>query len=355
MSAAEDRAFHRRAVETSIYVGLIALLVIWCFLIVSPFIHPIVWGIILAIAMFPLYQRVDGLLGGRGTVAATVLVVGLLLVLLVPSVMITRSLVESATGLASQLSAGQFEVPPPPAQVADWPIIGQTVFDFWEGASQNLMTVLGQARPQLVAVGQFILAGGATAGFGIVMFGLSIVIAGVLLSAHESATTWAQQIARRLLHDQGDALVELVGNTVQSVTRGILGVALIQSILAGIGFLAANVPAAGLWTLLVLFVAVIQIPTLLVFGPILVYVFAVSSTAVAVALTIWLVIVGLCDNVLKPILLGRGVDVPMMVIFMGAIGGFILQGIIGLFVGAVVLAVSYKLLELWLEVAEEAA
>jgi predicted PurR-regulated permease PerM len=181
------------------------------------------------------------------------------------------------------------------------------------------------------------------------MFALSIVIAGVLLSYGDRATDTARRIARRLVQERGDELVELTGNTVQSVTRGILGVALIQAVLAGIGMLVAGVPAAGLWTLLVLLMATVQIPALLLLGPIIVYVFATSSTAVAVLFAIWSIAVSLSDNVLKPLLLGRGVDVPMLVIFMGAIGGFILEGIIGLFVGAVLLAVGYTLFRAWLE------
>ncbi len=349
MSPVEDSAFFKRAVETSLRIGLIALLVIWCFQVVRPFIHPIVWGIILAIAIHPLYQRLARVTGGRKGLSATILVVGLLLLLLVPSVLITTSLVESATGLAVSFREGDIHVPPPPGQVADWPIVGDRVHALWATASENLGAALGQAKPQLKAIGHWILSGGATAGFGIVMFALSIVIAGVMLSYGEPATAAARRLARRLVEERGDALVELIGNTVQSVTRGILGVALIQAVLAGVALLVANVPAAGLWTLLVLLLAVIQIPTLLILGPIIFYVFATSSTAGAIVFGIWMIAVGVSDNVLKPMLLGRGVDVPMLVIFMGAIGGFILQGIIGLFVGAVLLAVGYKLVQLWLE------
>ncbi len=349
MSSTEDSAFFKRAVETSLRIGLIALLVIWCFQVVRPFISLIVWGIIVAIAINPLYLRLDQLTGGRKGLSATILVVGLLLLLLVPSVMITTNLVESATELAGSLREGEIDVPPPPAQVADWPIVGGQVHALWATASQNLGAALGQAKPQLKAIGHWMLSGGATAGFGIVMFALSIVIAGVLLSYGERATETARRIARRLAQERGDALIELTGDTVQSVTRGILGVALIQAVLAGIALLVANVPAAGLWALLVLLMAVVQLPTLLLLGPITVYVFATSSTAIAVLFAIWSVAVGLSDNVLKPILLGRGVDVPMLVIFMGAIGGFILAGIIGLFAGAVVLSVGYTLFNAWLE------
>ncbi len=349
MSSTEDRAFLNRAVETSIRIGLIALLVIWCFQVVRPFIQLIVWGIIIAIAIHPLYLKLGRVTGGRRGLSATILVAGLLLLLLVPSVMITTSLVESATELAGNLREGEIDVPPPPAQVADWPIVGGRVHALWTTASQNLGAALGQVKPQLKAIGHWILSGSATAGFGIVMFAFSIVIAGVLLSYGEQATETARRIARRVVQERGDALVDLIGNTVQSVTRGVLGVALIQAVLAGIALLVANVPAAGLWTLLVLLMAVVQLPTLLVLGPIIFYVSATNSMVVAVSFGIWVLAVGLSDNVLKPLLLGRGVDVPMLVIFMGAIGGFILEGIIGLFVGAVLLAVGYKLIQLWLE------
>ncbi len=349
MPSTEDRDFLKRAVEASIRIGLIALLLIWCFEVVRPFIHPIVWGIILAIAIHPAYLRLGRVMGGRERLAATILVVGSLLLLIVPSVMITTSLIESATELAGKLREGEVKVPPPPTAVADWPIIGGRLHALWAEASRDLEAALDQARPQLKAIGQWILSRGSTAGFGIVMFALSIVIAGVLLSYGEQTTDTARRIATRLVQERGDELVKLTSDTVESVTRGILGVALIQGLLAGIGLLVAGVPAAGLWALLVLLMAVVQLPTLLLLGPIIVYVFATSSTVMAVLFAIWSLAVGLSDNVLKPMLLGRGVDVPMLVIFMGAIGGFLLQGIIGLFAGAVVLSVGYTLFKAWLE------
>jgi predicted PurR-regulated permease PerM len=288
-------------------------------------------------------------MGGRQGLSAAILVVGFLLVLLAPSVMITTSLVDSATELAVKLQEGAIDVPPPPPGVADWPIVGDRVHAAWSTASRDLSTALGHAQPQLKAIGHWILSSGATAGFGIVMFALSIAIAGVMLSYGEEATEGARRVARRLVDERADALLDLTRNTVQSVTRGILGVAFIQAFLAGVAMILVSVPATGLWVLLVLLLAVVQVPTILVLAPIIVYVFATSSTGVAVVFAVWMVAVGFSDNVLKPILLGRGVDTPMLVIFMGAIGGFILEGIIGLFVGAVVLSVGYKLLGLWLE------
>jgi len=353
MPSAEDRAFLRRALETSIRIGLILFLVVWCFQIAAPFLQPIVWGIILAIATQPIYAALCRAMGGRSSLAAAILVAGALLVLIVPSVLLTTNLVESATQLAEKMETGALEVPPPPAGVADWPIVGDRVHAFWSAAARNLDTALDPLHPQLKAVGSWVLETGASAGFGLVVFALSIVLAGVLLASGEPAADAARRVAERLVPDRGAELVALASGTVQSVTRGILGTAFIQSFLAGLGLLAAGVPAAGLWALLVLLLGVVQLPTLLVLVPIIVWVFASSSTGVAVLFAIWSMAVGLSDNVLKPLLLGRGSDVPTVVIFIGAIGGFIRAGIIGLFVGAVVLAVGHSLFKWWLENAPE--
>jgi predicted PurR-regulated permease PerM len=344
MSTTEDHIFSYRAVETSIRIGFIALLVVSCFQVVQPFVQPIVWGIILAIAIHPIYARLVRVLGGREKLSAVILVLGSLLLLIVPLAMITAGLIESAGDLAGKLHEGEIEVPPPPVAVADWPIFGGKLYSLWATASQSLDAALRQMIPHLEA-GPRVLS----AGIGIAMFALSIVIAGALLSYSDRATNGARKVARRLAPERGDELVALTGITVQSVTCGILGVAAIQAFLAGIGMLAVGVPVAGLWALLVLLVAVLQIPALVVLGPIIAYVFVTHSTLVAILFGVWTLAVSLSDNVLKPILLGRGVDVPMLVIFLGAIGGFILGGIIGLFVGAVLLAVSYTLFNAWVD------
>ena len=177
---------------------------------------------------------------------------------------------------------------------------------------------------------------------------VSIVIAGALLAKAAGCSQAAREFATRLAGERGTKAVELAEATVRSVALGILGVALIQTLLAGIGFLVVGVPGAGLWALLVLILAVVQLPTILILGPIIVYVFSTSSTVTAVVFAIWSILVGISDAFLKPLLMGRGVNVPMLVIFIGAIGGFMTSGIIGLFVGAIIFSLGYKLFILWL-------
>jgi len=179
---------------------------------------------------------------------------------------------------------------------------------------------------------------------------VAIVIAGVLLANSETGIQVARAIAVRLAGERGMEFVALSGATVRNVSRGILGVAVIQAILAGIGCLVMGVPAAGLWALLVLILAVIQLPTILVLGPIIIYVFYTANTVPAVLFAVWSLLVGLCDSFLKPLLMGRGASVPMLVVFIGALGGFMFSGIIGLFLGAVVLSLGFKLFQAWLAV-----
>ena len=349
----EDRNLLRRAIEVSVRLALVVLLALWCFQIVRPFIQPIVWGVIIAVAAQPLFRRLEGALRGRSRLAAALLVVAALLLLIGPTVALTANLVETASELSGELRGGDLAVPPPPAFVADWPVIGDELHAFWDKVNRNLESALRQIAPQLKGIGLWLVSTGATTGVGVVMFVVSLVIAGALLANGPRAAGAARGIATRLAGDRGGQLTALAGATVQSVTRGILGVAVIQSLLAGVGMLAVGVPASGLWALLVLLLAVIQLPTLLVLAPVVVYVFSTSSMVVAVVFAVWSVLVGMCDTFLKPMLMGRGVDVPMLVIFMGAIGGFMLDGIIGLFVGAVVLALGYTLFTAWLQEAAE--
>jgi predicted PurR-regulated permease PerM len=310
---------------------------------------PVVWGIIIAVAAHPGYRRLEAALGGRRTIAATLFTLLMLILLIGPTVMLAGTLVESAQGLAADLADGTLSIPAPPESVGSWPIIGEPLERFWHLASVNLGAALGEIRPQIAAFGRWLLATVAELGLGILQFVLAIIIAGVLLAHAQGGGQTARAIATRLAGERGLDYAELGQATVRSVARGILGVALIQSFLAGLGFLAVGVPGAGLLALVCLLLGVVQIgPAIVLIGTVI-YVFSTADTFTAVIFLIWSIFVGLLDNVLKPVLLGRGVKVPMVVIFVGAIGGFVASGIIGLFVGSVVLGLSFTLFKAWLK------
>lgn len=345
----EDRIFQARVLEAAIRIGLLTLLVLWCFNIVKPFILPVLWGAIMAVAIYPLFVKVYTALGGRQKLTATLITLLALAILIVPTVMLSASVVESSKSLSAQLEAGTLVVPPPSEKVKGWPLIGEETHEVWSLFSTNLEVALGKFKPQVEAVGKWFISAATGVGGGILMFVISIIIAGAFLVYGRSGSGAVAKITGRVLGEgKGQEFVKLASATIRSVAQGVLGVALIQSILAGIGLLLIGVPYAGVWAGLVLLLAIVQLPTILVLGPIIVYVFSVAEAVPAVIFMIWSLLVGVSDTFLKPLFLGRGMDIPMLVILLGAIGGMILSGIIGLFVGAVVLAVGYSLFMAWL-------
>ena len=340
--------FVSRALEAAVRIGLVFLLLAWCFEIVRPFITPIVWGAIIAVAAYPGYRWLQASLGGRRKLAAVLFTLLMLVVVIAPTVMLSGTLIETVKPLAVELSEGSLTIPPPPETINSWPVIGDSLYGFWTLASQNIQAALQKIGPEIKAVGAWLLTTAAGAGFGILQFVFAIIIAGVLMPQASGANRTAQAISERLAGEQHTDLVDLAEKTVRSVASGILGVALIQSLLAGLGFMLAGVPAAGFWALLCLLLSVAQIGIFLILIPVIIYLFNTADIFTAVGFLIWSIPVGLIDNILKPILLARGVKTPMVIIFMGAIGGFLASGIIGLFVGAVVLSLSYEVFLLWL-------
>ncbi len=349
MSSPMHRDDHvSRALEVSVNVGLFILLAAASFLILRPFLPLIAWGVIIAIAVHPGYRRVASLLGGRKTLAAVICTIFLFALLILPVILLTGSLVEGFQSLAGYLKEGMPTIPPPPPRVATWPIVGARLNDVWELASKNLSAVLQQFAPQIRAVVPQILSFSAGIGVAVLQWILSIVVSGVLLAYAQDGAKVAYSLANRFFGEKGPEFVELASATIRSVTTGIIGVAFIQSIFAVIGFLVVGLPGAGLWGMIFLFAAVLQLGVVVLI-PALIYVFAVASTTKAVMFLVWCVVVSTMDNVLKPLLLGRGVAVPMAVVFLGVVGGFVAMGTIGLFLGAIVLSIGYKLLLAWLE------
>jgi predicted PurR-regulated permease PerM len=351
--SAYDKAYVTRALEASIHIGMAILLATACLLILLPFIPLIAWGIIIAVAAYPAFLRLQSALGGRGGPAAILFTLILLALLLIPVVLLAQSMGEGVQTLTAHTKDGTLTIPPPPAGIASWPIIGAPLNNVWSMASTNLTDVLMRFAPQLKSVIPEILSASAGIGLGVLQFLISILVSGALLANAKSGAEAARAMFNRFFGDQGPEIHQLVGSTIRSVTTGILGVALIQTICAGLGFLLVGLPGAGLWAVIFLIAAVLQVG-MLVLIPAVIYVFAIASTTKAVVFLVWCIIVALMDNVLKPMLLGRGVEVPIAVVFLGAIGGFMAMGIIGLFVGAIVLSVGYTLFLAWLEGAEAA-
>lgn len=343
-----------KVVETAIRLSMLVILLVWCFQLLQPFILPFLWAVIIAVAIHPLYVSLVKLLQGRSAIAAALITIGFLVILMVPSVMLTKLLVENVAALADGFREGRLDIPPPPASVREWPLIGDAVANAWNFVLTNFSEALLLVKPQIKVLGLWLVNLAASAGIGLLIFVAASVIAGILLAHSAQSHQLAYGISRRLVGERGDNFADLAGATIRSVARGVLGVAVIQALLAGLGFMAAGVPGAGIWALLSLISAVVQIGVGPIVIPVIIYVFATGDTITAVVFLIWNVFIMVLDNFLKPLLIGRGVDVPMVVIFLGAIGGLLLSGIVGLFIGAIVLALGYKLFQAWLVTPPEA-
>ncbi len=339
----------QQIIDTAIRLGLIFLLVYWCLSIVSPFVGMVAWGAIIAVAIYPAFIALKKRLGGNQKRSLMLMCLIALTAVLLPAYLMSSSLIHGAGGLAESLKQGSLNIPAPGENVKSWPLIGEKAYVLWHQASENLGSLLENYQPQLVAAGKKVAAMAASVGLGILQFIVSILIAIAFLAQAESACRMVRRFACKVSGERGEQLVTLSTETIRSVANGLLGIALIQGILAGLGMVLVDVPAAGLLAFGVMLLAIIQAPPLLLMTPVMLYVFSVHSTGIAVLFAAWTMLVCISDTFLKPMLLGRGVEAPMLVILLGAIGGMFVSGIIGLFVGAVVLAVGYRLFVCWLD------
>ena len=351
---AADKDYLQKAIDIAIRLVLVFGFVNGCIKIFSPFLVPVVWGAVISVALYPIFLKIEKLLGGRRKLAGAVFILVSLAMVLTPTILLTDSLLDGTVRIVKQAEAGTLEIPPPTEKVKTWPLIGEKTYVLWESANRDLQGTLAKLQPQIGDLGQTVIK--AVGGLGRAIFQtiFALIIAGILMIQSEGAGKTMKEIGRRLAGADGEEMVDTATATIRSVVKGVILVALIQGIMAVIGLKIAGVPAVGLWALLVVVVAVIQLPPFLILGPIAVWVFANNdSTAVSVFFLIWSMIISGSDGFLKPILLGRGVQVPMLVILIGAIGGMLNAGVIGLFIGPVILAIGYQLLTAWISEVRE--
>jgi len=340
----------RELIDTLIRFGMIAYLVSLCFRVVSPFSMFMVWGLTLAIMLYPLHQLVAGWVRGRQGFAATVIVVVGFLLLGIPCWLIGDSLVGYVSSLYAGIEQNSLVIKEPGPDVAKWPVIGESVYRVWMEVSKNLSGFMKEHNEGLMAISKWIAvkAGGAVGS--VAVFLCSLVIAGFIMTWGESGTKTMTRILMRISGPvKGPEIQALSVKTVRSVATGVLGVAFIQSVLFGLGFILAGVSGAGFLAVAVLLLGVLQLPTTIVALPVVIYLWSSGghSTGANIFFTVYFVIAGLADNVLKPLLLGRGVNTPMPVILIGVLGGMVVGGFIGLFLGAVLLAVGYQIFMDW--------
>lgn len=348
-----EKGGFRETALSALRLAALFLAVYWCYRILAPFVPLVLWGAIIAVAIYPLHLKLTAMLGDRIKLSATVITLLGLLVLTAPVVILTESLVVSSMDLAEDISEGSVHVPPPPERVEKWPLVGGKLYSSWQLASQNLGAAIERFRPQVEALQSTLLATAGGAGAAFLQMFFAIIIAGVFLGTAEASLAGTRAVLNGLVGKRAPLLLAESETTIRSVAQGVLGVAIIESIVAAIGLIVAGVPAAGFWTFLILVLSIVQVPPLLPLIPLTVYVLSTAEPLAATIFVVLSILVVLVDTFVKPVLLGRKADSPMLIVLLGAIGGMMLWGFAGLFVGAVLLVLGWEALEFWIKTRDE--
>ena len=349
-----EREFERREfpnlMDTVIRLALIAGLAVLCFRVLSPFLNLMVWSIILAVTMYPLHQMLARRIGGRQGLSSVIFVILGIILIVVPAWLLMNSFADSIQRFIGAVQQNALQIPPPREGVKNWPIVGKNLYEVWSKASADLPALVQTMQPKIGALARDALSTVASIGGTMLLFLASFFVANIVMAHGDSVAHRGRAFFSRVAGSvRGEALVKLTLSTIRAVALGVVGVAAIQALLIGLALLLAGIPVAGVLAIVALVLGIAQVPALVITLPVIIYIWASGSysTGAAIVHTIILLLTGIADNVLKPLMLGRGVDVPMPVILFGALGGMASGGILGMFVGATVLAVGYEIFTHW--------
>ena len=336
--------------DTFIRVALIGGLAVLCFRTFAPFLNLMVWSIILAVTMYPLHQWLARRLGGKQGFTSFILGILGLAIIVVPTWLLMNSFANSVQGFVGAVQNNAVQIPSPPERVGQWPIVGRKIYDTWSKAHADLPALVQTMQPKIGELARQALSMVASIGGSMLLFLISFVVANIIMAYGNSAERSGRAIFSRVAGlSRGEALAKLAIATIRAVAQGVIGIAAIQALLLGLALLFAGINLAGVLAIIALILGIAQVPALLITIPVIVYIWASGnySTGAGIMHTIILLVAGMADNVLKPIMLGRGVDVPMPVILFGALGGMASGGILGMFVGATALALGYEIFMHW--------
>jgi predicted PurR-regulated permease PerM len=342
------------AIDVALRLSLLAMLAAACFMVVRPFLVLILWATILAVALAAPFEWLARSVGRRGFAAALVSVTSIALVIL-PTYSLGESLLRSVGEIRASLTAGELTVPPPPQRLVDLPLFGDRLVDAWALASDDAQVAVSQFEPQLREAGRWAIGLLTGVGGAVLQTLVAIVIAMAFLTYREGAVRTVRSVARRVNPHQGEEFVSIAAATINSVALGVVGISLLQAGATGLLLTLADFPWAAVVTIAALALAIAQLPVNLVLLWPIVWSFSEMSTPMALAFTVLALLIGFADAPLKPLFLGRGVPIPTLVILIGAIGGMVVMGIMGLFVGAIILGLGWRLLMAWVEIGPEGA
>jgi predicted PurR-regulated permease PerM len=343
--------------DVFIRAGLILALAMLCYKVFAPFLTLMVWALILAVALYPMHQYLADKFGGKQGLAATILTLLGIALIVVPTAVLMSSLGDSVHQLIIDVQENTLEIPAPPDAVATWPLVGEKLHAFWSAASSDLPALIHSQQPKIGDLAKTALGFVASIGGGLLQFLAAFIIAGVIMAFGRAGGSASLAIFQRVAGDAlGEEFAKLSTATIRAVAEGVIGVAFIQAILVGLCLLVAGVPWAGVFAVVTLVLGIAQVPALIVTLPAIGYIWwkGDTETFMAVVYSALIFVSGMADNVLKPLMLGRGVDAPMPIILLGALGGMAAAGILGMFVGATLLALGYQLFMGWVKVRDAA-
>ena len=351
-----DPAPQRDLARVVLSVLLIFMLIAASFWVLRPFLLAIVWAAMIAVATWPLMLKLQARLRSRA-LAVLLMSAAMVLVFVVPMVLAINTLVENADTIKQWgHTLATASIPPPPEWVLKIPFAGARIAETWtEVAAAGQQGLMARLAPHAAAAAQWLLDALGSAGILAVQFLLTVIITVIMYTQGEAARTGLIRFGRRLAGQRGEGVIVLAGQAIRGVALGVVVTALAQTAAASAGLFAAGIPFASLLTGVVLLLCIAQVGPLLVLVPAVIWLFWSDQTGWGIALGIWTAIVGVMDNFLRPVLIRRGADLPLLLIFAGVLGGLFAFGIVGLFVGPVVLAVTYTLLKDWVNEGETAA
>lgn len=335
-------------IQLVIRLGLLAFLIYWTFILIRPFVPILAWSIVLAVALYPVFNFLSRILGGRPKLAATILTLINLAIVVGPAAWLGLSALNGVKEFAGNLGAGNLVIPSPPENVNTWPLIGPNLYEFWNQASGNIRAAAREVAPYLKPLAGVLLALAGNAGVGMLKFILSVALAGFLFPYGSQLVDAGKHFLYRIVPEQSEHFLELAGATIRAVSQGVIGVAIIQSLLAGIGFKLAGISSAGLLAFAVMILSIIQVGAAIVLVPVIIWIWTDKDFTTALLLTVLLGFVGVLDNILKPLVMKRGLTTPTLVILVGVIGGTLAHGIVGLFVGPIILSLAWELTVAWI-------
>ncbi len=331
-----------------LFIGGLLVSSIWVML---PFLAAIIWALTLVIATWPLMLWVQRHAGNRRSIAVLIMTIILLLVLIVPFWLAISMIIDNMDRITEFIRGGlMLKLPQPPAWLGDMPLIGPRVREIWERlAAVGMNELAPRLRPYAGALAQWFAGAAGSLGGVFLQFLLTTAIAAIMYSRGEQGAATAIRFGRRLSGDRGEMAVRLAGRAIRGVALGVVVTAVAQTALSGIGLLVAGMPFAAVLTALIFVLCLMQIGPGLVLAPTVIWMYYSGDTLWATVLLLFAIVAGTMDGYLRPVLIRKGADLPLLLIFAGVIGGLISFGILGIFVGPTLLAVAYTLLDAWME------